>query len=47
MASKVPPSTHLDDHGLAVQMLKTGRVVGYFVYEDEFQIVAEPFGDRY
>jgi len=27
-------------------MLDTDRV-GYVVYEDEFQIVAEPFGDSY
>ncbi len=36
----------LENHGIAVQMLKTDRV-GYVVYEDEFQIVAEPFGDSY
>lgn len=34
----------LENHGIAVQMLKTNRV-GYIVYEDEFQIVAEPFSD--
>src|ERR1700682_4486565 len=32
----------LQNHGIAVQMLKTDRV-GYVVYEDEYQIVAEPF----
>jgi hypothetical protein len=32
----------LRSHRIAVQMLKTDRV-GYVVYEDEYQIVAEPF----
>ncbi len=32
----------LEHHGIAVQMLKATRV-GYIVYEDEFQIVAQPF----
>jgi len=32
----------LENHGTSVQMLKTERV-GYVVYEDNFQIVAEPF----
>jgi hypothetical protein len=32
----------LQNHGVAVRMLKTERV-GYVVYEDEYQIVAEPF----
>ena len=36
----------LENRGIAVQMLKTDRV-GYVVYEDEFQIVAEPFVDSY
>ena len=36
----------LENHGIAVQMLKTNKV-GYVVYEDEFQIVAEAFGDSY
>jgi hypothetical protein len=36
----------LENHGIVVQMLTTDRV-GYVVYEDEFQIVAEPFGDNY
>lgn len=34
----------LEHHGVSVRMLKTNRV-GYIVYEDEFQIVAEPFTD--
>jgi hypothetical protein len=34
----------LENHGAYVQMLKAKRV-GYVVYEDEFQIVAEPFSD--
>lgn len=39
--------TILQNHGIAVRMLKTDRV-GYIVYEDEYQIVAEPFaGERY
>ena len=37
----------LQNHGVTVRMLKTDRV-GYIVYEDEFQIVAEPFaGEQY
>ena len=32
----------LENHGVFVHMLKTDRV-GYVVYEDEFQVVAEPF----
>jgi hypothetical protein len=37
----------LKNHGVSVQMLKTDRV-GYVVYEDEFQIVAERFaGEQY
>jgi hypothetical protein len=32
----------LENHGLSVRMLTTERV-GYVVYEDEYQIVAEPF----
>jgi hypothetical protein len=31
-------------HGIGVEVLKAERV-GYVVYEDEFQIVAEPFAD--
>jgi hypothetical protein len=34
----------LEHHGISVRMLKANRV-GYIVYEDEFQIVAQPFGD--
>jgi hypothetical protein len=32
----------LQNHGVFVHMLKAERV-GYVVYEDEFQVVAEPF----
>ena len=34
----------LENHGVHVRTLKTNRV-GYVVYEDEYQIVAEPFAD--
>jgi hypothetical protein len=34
----------LENHGVHVQTLKAQRV-GYIVYEDEYQIVAEPFAD--
>jgi hypothetical protein len=34
----------LENHGLVVTMLKAERV-GYVVYEDDFQIVAEPFAE--
>lgn len=34
----------LQNHGVPVQMLQS-RYVGYVVYEDEYQIVAEPFAD--
>jgi hypothetical protein len=34
----------LENHGIAIRMLKTERV-GYVVYEDEWQVVAEPFSD--
>lgn len=34
----------LEHHGVSVQMVKAKRV-GYVVYEDEYQIVAEPFVD--
>jgi hypothetical protein len=34
----------LEHHGVSVRMLKANRV-GYIVYEDEFQIVAQPFSD--
>jgi len=33
----------LQDHGVSVRMIKTHRV-GYVTYEDNYQIVAEPFG---
>ena|ERR1700674_1314236 len=37
----------LQDHGVSVRMIKAHRV-GYVVYEDKYQIVAEPFsGERY
>jgi hypothetical protein len=37
----------LQDHGVSVRMIKVHRV-GYVVYEDKYQIVAEPFGgERY
>jgi hypothetical protein len=37
----------LKNHGIEVRMLTAERV-GYVVYEDEYQIVAEPFsGERY
>jgi hypothetical protein len=37
----------LQNHGISVRMLTTDRV-GYVVYEDEHQIVAEPFaGEKY
>ena len=34
----------LEIHGVSVRMLKADRV-GYVVYEDEYQVVAEPFSD--
>jgi len=34
----------LDNHGVPVRTLKAKRV-GYVVYEDEYQVVAEPFAD--
>lgn len=34
----------LDEHGIKVTMIKTRRP-GRIVYEDEWQIVAEPFAD--
>jgi hypothetical protein len=34
----------LDNHGVPVRTIKAKRV-GYVVYEDEYQIVAEPFAD--
>lgn len=35
----------LQQHGISVQMLRTDRV-GYVVYEDKYQIVAEPFNSE-
>ena len=32
----------LENHGIQVQVLKTVRP-GYLVYEDKWQVVAEPF----
>ena len=34
----------LENHGLSVRMSKADKV-GYVVYEDDYQIVAEPFSD--
>jgi|SRR5215471_12313008 len=34
----------LQNHGVYVQMLKSDRA-GYVVYEDEYQVTAEPFAD--
>jgi len=34
----------LENHGVPVRMIKAERV-GYVVYEDEHQVVAEPFSD--
>jgi len=34
----------LERHGIPVKLIKTDRV-GYVVYEDEHQVVAEPFSD--
>jgi hypothetical protein len=34
----------LSNHGISVRMVKAERV-GYVVYEDDHQIVAEPFSD--
>ena len=34
----------LENHGILVRMLKADRV-GYVVYEDDFQIIAEAFAD--
>jgi hypothetical protein len=35
----------LENHGVHVRMI-TGERLGYVVYEDEYQVVAEPFADR-
>lgn len=37
-------TTLLEARGVAVEMITTERP-GYVVYEDEFQVVAEPFAD--
>lgn len=34
----------VENHGLAVRMLKSDKV-GYIAYEDEWQVVADPFSD--
>jgi hypothetical protein len=34
----------LNEHGYKIEEIKTARP-GYIVYEDDFQIVAEPFSD--
>jgi len=34
----------LEQHGIYVQVLKADRP-GYIVYQDEHQVVAEPFAD--
>jgi len=34
----------LENHGVSARMIKSERV-GYIVYEDEHQVVAEPFSD--
>jgi hypothetical protein len=34
----------LEEHGVLVRMLKEERV-GYVVYEDEYQVVAQPFAE--
>ena len=34
----------LQRHGIPVTMLKAKRI-GYVVYEDEYQILSEPFSD--
>jgi hypothetical protein len=34
----------LEDHGVVVRMIKVERP-GYIVYEDDHQVVAEPFAD--
>lgn len=33
---------HLENHGIEVIVIKSKRI-GYKIYEDEFQIIAEPF----
>jgi len=34
----------LEAHGIVIDVIRTDRP-GYIVYEDEFQIAAEPFKD--
>jgi hypothetical protein len=34
----------VENHGFAVRMLKSDRV-GYIVYEDDWQVVADPFSE--
>jgi hypothetical protein len=36
----------LEAHGHPVKMLREARV-GYVIYEDDFQVVAEPFSDTH
>ncbi|MDA8747285.1 hypothetical protein N9M66_03635 [Litoreibacter sp.] len=44
LAKSFELSTILQVHGFPVELLKTNRP-GFVVFEDEFQIVAEPFND--
>jgi hypothetical protein len=34
----------LEEHGIAVETIETDRP-GYLVYEDDFQVIAEPFAE--
>jgi hypothetical protein len=34
----------LESHGIVVDVIKTNRP-GYVVYEDDFQVAAEPFSE--
>ena len=34
----------LEEHGVSTEMIKTARP-GYVVFEDEYQVAAEPFGE--
>ena len=34
----------LEENGYAIEVLKESRL-GYVVYEDDYQVVAEPFSD--
>lgn len=34
----------LDEHGFAIEVIKEERI-GYIVFEDEYQVVAEPFAE--